>query len=62
LVKKTAAKKIVKPPREYIEDFEDAKRTLIDLELDIKRLKNKLNAFCQNPQIHFPPPPPPPKK
>ena len=56
---KTAAKKTVKPPERYIKGFREAQKTLKDLELDLRKLKKDLNAFCQNPQI---PAPPPPKK
>jgi hypothetical protein len=59
LAMKTAATKTVKPPTKYIKDFRDAQKTLKDLELDLRKLKRKLDAFCQNPQI---PAPPPPKK
>jgi hypothetical protein len=59
LVKKTAVKKTVKPPERYIKGFREAQRTLKNLDLDLRKLKKELNAFCQNPQI---PAPPPPKK
>lgn len=53
---KTAAKKTVKPPERYIKDFREAQKTLKDLELDLRKLKRKLDAFCQNPQIPDPRP------
>jgi len=59
VVKKTAAKKTLKPPERYKKDFKEAQKTLRELQLDLTKLKNKIEAFCQNPQI---PDPWPPKK
>jgi hypothetical protein len=59
LAMKTAAKKTVKPPPEFIKDFKEVQNTLEKLELNLKKIKRDLGGLCQNPQI---PAPPPPKK
>jgi hypothetical protein len=57
LVKKTAAKKIVKASPEYRKAFGEAQRAVRALELDLRKLKYKLNVMCHNPMLPGPPPP-----
>jgi hypothetical protein len=60
LVKKTAVKKsvVVKKPASFIRDFRDAQRLAKDLQLEIGKLKKKIDALCMTGFIVGPPNPP----
>jgi hypothetical protein len=59
LAKKTAVKKsvVVKKPASFIRDFRDAQRLAKDLELEIGKLKKKIDALCMSGFIVGPPKP-----
>jgi hypothetical protein len=56
-LKKKTAVKIVAPPKSarFIRDFDDAKRLVKELELDLQKLKKKIDGLCHNPHIAGPP-------
>jgi hypothetical protein len=55
LATKTATKKAVpQKSAKLIRDFDEAQKLLRDLELDLRKLKIKLNGLCHDPHIAGP--------
>ncbi len=54
--KKTTVKKgVPEKSARFIRDFDDAKRLVKELELDLQKLKKKIDGLCHNPHIAGPP-------